>query len=146
MGSWCLLFYENRGLPLAVSTPYTERNFMNTDIGLLIETALTTKIKETLNSGSGVPELPSDYVFTDNLGEVIEKLCILHIRTWFLEDMIGVAKTDEEVAALKRKIDTCFKQKRPQYIQAINRMVDAAVLNGRSLTEDSVKIYKGNME
>lgn len=118
---------------------------MTTDIATIIETAMKQKITETLNRG-GVPDLTADLIATDNLGEVIEKLCILHIRTWFLEDMIGVAKTDEEVAALKRKIDTCFKQKRPQYIQAINRMVDAAVINGRSLTEDSVKIYKGNME
>lgn len=116
---------------------------MDHDIALLIENVLTSKIRETLES-KVVPEIPSDLVFTDNLGEVIEKLCILHIRTWFLEDMIGVAKSDEEVASLKRKIDICFKQKRPQYIQAINRMVDAAILNGRSLTEDSVKIYKGN--
>jgi hypothetical protein len=58
--------------------------------------------------------------------------------------MVGVAKTDEEVAALKRKIDICFKQKRPQYIQAVNRMVDGAILSEKSLVEDSVKIYKGN--
>jgi hypothetical protein len=116
---------------------------MSIDIASVIEAAMNEKIRETLNA-DGIPDLPNDLVATDNLGEVIEKLCILHIRTWFLEDMIGVAKTDEEVASLKRKIDTCFKQKRPQYIQAINRMVDAAILNGRSLTEDSVKIYKGN--
>jgi len=116
---------------------------MSNDIADVIEAAMNTKIKETLNNG-GIPEIPRDLIATDNLGEVIEKLCILHIRTWFLEDMIGVAKTDEEVASLKRKIDTCFKQKRPQYIQAINRMVDAAIVNQRSLVEDSVKIYKGN--
>jgi len=116
---------------------------MSIDIASVIENALSEKIRQTLDQ-KYVPELTADVVATDNLGEVIEKLCILHIRTWFLEDMIGVAKTDEEVASLKRKIDTCFKQKRPQYIQAINRMVDAAILNGRTLTEDSVKIYKGN--
>ena len=116
---------------------------MATDISNVIEHAMVQKIKETLESGL-IPELPNDLIATDNLGEVIEKLCILHIRTWFLEDMIGVAKTDEEVASLKRKNDTSFKQKRPQYIQAINRMVDAAILNQRSLVEDSVKIYRGN--
>lgn len=116
---------------------------MSIDIASVIENALREKIRETLEQ-KDIPDLTADLVATDNLGEVIEKLCILHIRTWFLEDMIGVAKTDEEVASLKRKIDICFKQKRPQYIQAINRMVDAAILNGRVLTEDSVKIYKGN--
>jgi hypothetical protein len=109
-----------------------------------IEEVIKQKVNEVLGSGNAPPELPDNLVATDNIGEVIEKLCILHIRTWFLEDMVGVAKTDEEVATLKRKIDICFKQKRPQYIQAINRMLDDAIINGRKLTEDSVKIYKGN--
>ena len=117
---------------------------MNTDIAMAIEDAIKRKVMETLNASSHPPELPDNLIATDNLGEVVEKLCILHIRTWFLEDMVGVAKTDEEVASLKRKIDICFKQKRPQYIQAINRMVEDAVVNGRRITEDSVKIYKGN--
>lgn len=104
-------------------------------------------IKTTANnilSKRELPEIPQNIVATDNIGEVIEKLCILHIRTWFLEDMVGLAKTDEEVATLKRKIDICFKQKRPQYVQAINAMIEDAVINGRQLKEDSVKIYKGN--
>jgi hypothetical protein len=108
-----------------------------------IEEFIKQKINETLSAGN-IPELPDNLIVTDNIAEVIEKLCILHIRTWFLEDMVGVAKTDEEVATLKRKIDICFKQKRPQYIQAINRMLDDAIVTGRKLTEDSVKIYKGN--
>lgn len=114
------------------------------NIANAIEEVIKQKVNEVLGSGNTPPELPDNLVATDNIGEVIEKLCILHIRTWFLEDMVGVAKTDEEVATLKRKIDICFKQKRPQYIQAINRMLDDAIINGRKLTEDSVKIYKGN--
>lgn len=115
---------------------------MTTDIANVIEQELNRNIKQILN-GRQLPELTENLIATDNLAEVIEKLCILHIRTWFLEDMIGVAKTDEEIASLKKKIDICFKQKRPQYLQAINRMFDAAIISGRSLTEDSVKIYKG---
>jgi len=108
-----------------------------------IEEVIKQKVNQTLSVGD-VPELPDNLIATDNIAEVIEKLCILHIRTWFLEDMVGVAKTDKEVATLKRKIDICFKQKRPQYIQAINRMLDEAIINNKKLTEDSVKIYKGN--
>jgi nitrogen regulatory protein PII-like uncharacterized protein len=115
----------------------------NNDIAISIENQIRNKVMETLSQRE-LPELPDNLIATDNLGEVIEKLCILHIRTWFLEDMVGVAQTDAEIAALKKKIDICFKQKRPQYIQAINRMIDDAVLNGRNLSEDSVKIYKGN--
>ena len=114
-----------------------------TNIAISIEDAIKIRTKELLGKGD-IPSLPDDLIATDNLGEVIEKLCILHVRTWFLEDMVGVATTDEQVASLKRKIDICFKQKRPQYIQAINRMVDAAIVGQRSLIEDSVKIYRGN--
>lgn len=112
------------------------------NIACSIENVIKNKVVDIL-SKKKLPELPDNIIATDNLGEVVEKLCILHIRTWFLEDMVGVAKTDEEVASLKRKIDTCFKQKRPQYIQAINRMVDDAIINSRNLIEDSLKIYKG---
>ena len=108
-----------------------------------IEKLIQQRVNEVLTNRE-MPELPVDIVATDNLGEVFEKLVILHIRTWFLEDMVGVAETDEEVANLKRKIDTCFKKKRQQYIEAINKMIDNSIETGKSLTEDSVKIYKGN--
>ena len=90
-----------------------------------------------------MPELPADFNYTDTIAEVIEKLCILHIRTWFLEDMAGVAKSDQELATIKRKIDICFKQKRPAYVQAINRMIDQCIRCEKSLVVDSVKVYKG---
>ena len=108
-----------------------------------IEKLIQERVNEVLTDRE-MPELPVNIVATDNLGEVFEKLVILHIRTWFLEDMVGVAETDEEVANLKRKIYTCFKNKRPQYIEAINKMIDNSIETGKSLTEDSVKIYKGN--
>lgn len=117
----------------------------------MIESDIANKIEEVIKSNvnlilseRGVPEVSCDIIKTDSIGEVIEKLCILHIRMWFLEDMVGVATTDEEIAQLKKKIDICFKQKRPQYVQAINRMIEDSILNGKSLVEDSVKIYKGN--
>ena len=74
---------------------------------------------------------------------MIEKLVILHIRTWMLEDAIQAAKSDAEIAELKRKIDICFKVKRPRFVQAINLMVDDAITRNKSLVEDSVKLYKG---
>ena len=77
------------------------------------------------------------------MGEVIEKLAIIHIRMWMLEDAIQAATSDAEIADLKRKCDICFKVKRPRYVQAINLMVDNAIRTNRSLIEDSVKLYKG---
>jgi len=111
-------------------------------IGEKIEELIKNKVCEILNKNKNI-ELPDDLIETDNLGEVIEKLSILHCRMWYLEDAMADAKTDSELADLKRKVDICFKQKRPKYVQAINRMVDNAIINEKSLIEDSVKKYKG---
>jgi hypothetical protein len=107
-----------------------------------IENIIKDKIQEILNNNKNV-EMPDDMIETDNIGEVIEKLAILHCRMWYLEDAMADAKDDSEMADLKRKIDICFKQKRPKYVQAINRMIDNCIINNKSLIEDSVKKYKG---
>ncbi len=96
------------------------------DFGEVFDAAIKDTVNDVLIKG----EIP-DVVLseTDNLGEVVEKLCILHIRTWMLEDAAQEATTDEELGALKRKIDICFKQKRPRLVQAINRQVSDAIVN-----------------
>jgi hypothetical protein len=86
---------------------------------------------------------PTDYSASDSIGEVLEKLAILHIRTWHLEDAMQEAKTDAELADLKRKVDICFKVKRPKLVAALNAIIDDAILKSKSLREDSVKLYKG---
>ncbi len=112
-------------------------------LGITIENIIIRKTQEILNKNF----LPDTvYVETDNLAEIIEKLVILHIRTWMLEDAIAEANSDEEIANLKRKIDICFKQKRPKLVQAINLLVDNAIIEGKSIREDSVKLYKGITE
>ena len=104
-------------------------------------------IKETVNEVLSQRELPDvQYVETDNLGEVIEKLSILHTRMWMLEDAIQEATTNDEIAQLKKKIDICFKVKRPRLVQAVNLLVDNAIAQNKSLREDSVKMYKGVSE
>jgi len=111
-------------------------------IGEKIEEVIKNKITEILNEGKNV-EMPNDLIETDNIGEVIEKLSILHCRMWYLEDAISISESDSEIADLKRKIDICFKVKRPKYVQALNRMIENSVKNNKSLIEDSVKHYKG---
>ena len=110
------------------------------DLAYTIENIIKETVNNTLNKGN-LPD--SEYIATDNLGEVIEKLAIIHIRMWMLEDAIQAATSDEEIAELKRKCDICFKVKRPKYVQAINKLVDDAILFNKSLREDSVKLYKG---
>ena len=114
-------------------------------IGEKIEDIIKNVTHNTLNKTKEV-EMPPDVIETDNIGEVIEKLSILHCRMWYLEDSINDAKTDEEIANLKRKIDVCFKIKRPKYVQAINKMIDNSIVSGKSLAEESVKLYKGYNE
>ncbi|RPH46967.1 MAG: hypothetical protein EHM87_00065 [Burkholderiales bacterium] len=100
-------------------------------------------IKEYVASICSQKEIPDtkEYIETDSFGEVIDKLIIVHIRTWMLEDKIHQDISDKELADLKRKIDICFKSKRPKLVEALNRLVEKSVLESKSLIEDSVKIY-----
>jgi len=111
-------------------------------IGERIENIIKKIVYETLNKSKNV-ELPQDIIETDNIGEVIEKLSILHCRMWYLEDSIGMFDDNNDIADFKRKIDICFKIKRPKYIEAINKMMDNSIKENKSLVEDSVKLYKG---
>jgi hypothetical protein len=110
-----------------------------------LENVIQKHVRDILQKRERAP-LPADIIETDNIGEVIEKLIIVHIRMWMLEDAVGIAETDSEVADLKRKIDICFKQKRPKYVEAINRMIENAIVTGKTLVEDSVKYYSGHTE
>ena len=112
------------------------------DIGEKIEEIIINKTKEILEKNKNV-DIPDDIIITDNLGEVIEKLSILHCRMWYLEDAISDTIDPIEISNLKEKLDICFKVKRPRYVAAINRMVEFSILSGKSLIEDSVKLYSG---
>lgn len=111
-------------------------------VGEKIEEIIKNAVTQTLNESKD-PIKNVDLIQTDNIGEVIEKLSILHCRMWYLEDSIADAKSDIEVANLKRKIDICFKDKRPRLVAALNLMINDAITNNKSLIEDSVKHYKG---
>ena len=105
----------------------------------LIDLRIKQHVAEICSSKQ-IPDT-KEFIETDNFGEVIDKLIIVHIRTWMLEDKIHQDISDKELADLKRKIDKCFKRKRPQLVQALNRLVEKSVIEGKSLAEDSVKIY-----
>ncbi len=65
--------------------------------------------------------------FGDSFAELIEKFIILHIRTWKLEDAVAEARSDFKIGELKRKLDYCFKVKRPKLIKAINSFLDVYI-------------------
>lgn len=112
-------------------------------LAAVLDTVIREQVNETLNTKDKSYIEPPDYHASDNLGEVLEKLAILHIRTWHLEDAMQEAKSDEELADLKRKVDICFKVKRPKLVAALNAIIDDAIAKNKSLREDSVKLYKG---
>lgn len=126
-------------------------NSWKTNVGEKIEDIIKKTVQTKLCENKNV-EMPNDIIETDNIGEVIEKLAILHCRMWYLEDRIGELillndpEYNQEIVDLKKKIDICFKQKRPKYVQAINFMINNAIVNNKKLIEDSVKIYKGYSE
>ena len=109
----------------------------------ILDTIIREQVNQSLNTRDKSYVEPPDYAASDNLGEILEKLAILHIRTWYLEDAMQEAKSDEELADLKRKVDICFKVKRPRLVAALNAIIDDAIVKEKSLREDSVKLYKG---
>jgi hypothetical protein len=86
-----------------------------------------------------------DIEFSESFAEIMDRFIVLHIRMWKLEDAIADAKTDTEVADLKRKVDYCFKDRRPKLTKAINSYLDVYVSknNIRKFSEENVKLYKG---
>ena len=87
------------------------------------------------------------YVGSETIGEVIEKLLILNIRIWVLEDIAAKAKLDQDdglYVDIKKKLDVCFKIKRPLLVNALNTMF-SALHDGKNnvFFEDSnIKLYQ----
>ena len=111
------------------------------DIGMTIEDLIQRQV-DIICSKKQLPEI-QDILEVDSIGEIIEKLCILHIRNWMLEDIAGQMNTDKDYASVKRKVEICYKEKRPKFIEIINRKIDDSITIGKSLFEENIKRYKG---
>jgi len=84
--------------------------------------------------------------FSESFAEVLDRFIVLHIRMWKLEDAVGEAGDDAQtVMELKRKIDYCFKDRRPKLIKAINSFLDIYIdkNHAHKFSEENVKLYKG---
>ncbi len=83
-------------------------------------------------------------VTTETIGEVIEKLLILNIRIWQLEDQASLLKQAGDLnkyATLKTKLDSCFKIKRPALVSAIDILIKDAIEHPKTVDSTNVKIY-----
>lgn len=107
-----------------------------------ISELLLEEISERFNKE---PAHGVDIEFSESFSEILDRFIVLHIRMWKLEDSVAEAKDNNEVADLKRKIDYCFKDRRPKLIKAINSFLDVYVSkeNVRKFSEENVKLYKG---
>lgn len=100
-------------------------------------------LKEVENKFEKEP-LTIDIEFSDNLAEMLEKLVILHIRLWKLEDEVALNKHDPaSVAEIKHKIDFICRIKRPKLLKAVNSLLDVYVTQNRPFTEEDIKHYRG---
>ena len=84
-----------------------------------------------------------DNIYTDSFSDLIDKLCIVHIRYWYLEDAMSNCKNDEELVILRKKSEHLFKEKRPMLVEAIDKFVYLLVTNKINFTPINVKHYSG---
>jgi len=86
-----------------------------------------------------------DLEFSETFAEILDRFIVLHIRMWKLEDAAGQTATDSELADIKRKVDYCFKDRRPKLIKAINSFLDIYISKNHTkiFSEENVKLYQG---
>ena len=84
--------------------------------------------------------------WSDNFSEMLEKYIILHIRMWKIEDACAESEDPKEVFDLKRKLDYCFKDRRPKLTKAINQYLDEHINTEyiKKFDDGNVKQYKGH--
>lgn len=108
-------------------------------IGKELDIYIKERVKDYLDKNK-FPEF--DNVQTDTFSEIIDKLIIVHIRYWYLEDAMAIEKDDIKLASLRRKSESLFKQKRPMLVEAIDKMI-ISIINGNECDTSNVKHYKG---
>ena len=105
---------------------------------------LDERIREIIKSTLDKDKFPDyDNIYTDTFSELIDKLCIVHIRYWYLEDSMAFAKDDEELVSLRKKSESLFKEKRPMLVAGIDKFITQFVKGDIELNPINVKHYKG---
>lgn len=90
------------------------------NIGKEFDELIRNRVNEILDKNK-FPDY--DDVYTDTFSELIDKLIIVHIRYWYLEDAMANAASDEELVKYRRKSESLFKEKRPMLVEAIDKMI-----------------------
>jgi spermidine/putrescine-binding protein len=109
-------------------------------VGRELDDYIKTKVQENL-SKSKFPDY--DDIYTDTFSELIDKLIIVHIRYWYLEDMMAKEKDDMKLSELRRKSESLFKEKRPMLVHAIDKFIIKLVQNKIDYYPSNLKLYDG---
>jgi hypothetical protein len=108
----------------------------------MLDEYIKNKVDEYLSEE--YPAQEYDDVYSDTFSELIDKLIIVHIRYWMLEDEMGIDKDDAvRIGLLKAKADNLFKEKRPMLVQALDKMIFKIARGDISYTPVNNKLYKG---
>jgi hypothetical protein len=113
--------------------------FENENIGNLIDNYIEKKVISYLNNDK-FPKY--DKIYTDTFSELIDKLCIVHIRYWYLEDAMASTQDDQELLQLRRKSESLFKEKRPMLVHGIDKYISLLVNNEINSNPVNYKHYK----
>ena len=109
-------------------------------IGKELDIYIQNKVKEILDV-SKFPEY--DDIHSDSFSELIDKLIIVHIRLWYLEDCMTIEADPNTILLLKRKADITFKEKRPMLVRSIDKTISNMCCGKYMPPLDSPKLYVG---
>lgn len=89
-----------------------------------------------------------EYIGSETIGEIIEKLMILNIRIWVLEDTAAQYKKEGNehlYSQTKMKLDACFKIKRPQLVAALDKVFGTFAPGNAFAPSINIKQYKNEV-
>ena len=75
-----------------------------------IDKYIQSKVKKILDENK-FPDY--DGIYSDTFSELIDKLIVVHIRLWYLEDAINIETDPIKIAVLKEKQMSHLKKKGP---------------------------------
>ena len=108
-------------------------------IAQVLDIFIRKRVKKILDTNK-FPEY--DDIYTDTLSEIIDKLCIVHIRYWYLEDAMSDCN-DDELLILRKKSESLFKEKRPMLVAAFDKLIVKMLKGDIDYTPINTKHYKG---
>lgn len=117
-----------------------DKDFFNEEsVGNIIDSYIENKVNLLLNKGK-FPDY--DNIVTDTFSELIDKLCIVHIRYWYLEDAMASTENDDELVTLRKKSESLFKEKRPMLVHGIDKYISLLINQKINSDPMNYKHYK----